>query len=125
MMTQNDIKINITENALAQISLIKEHDYTVADMEFRLKIDGKGCGGFDYALGFTPKEKDDIVLEKKLNEKIIHIHIDPFTAFYCQEGELDYIQDFEVDREGFQFINSNEKSYRGKFFKNETKLPQF
>ena len=115
-----NIDIKITDEAAGQINLIKEHDFTVSDKIFRLKVDGKGCNGFDYALGFTEKNDDDIII--KLSSDI-QVHLDPFTAYYAQNGEIDYIFDHENNTEGFYFENKNEKNYRGKFFKNEEKLP--
>ena len=58
-------------------------------------------------------------------EKKIIFHIDPFTAYYCQSGEVDYILNIEKEVEGFHFENKNEKNHRGKFFKNEDKTPKF
>lgn len=116
----SEIEIEVTPEATAQVKLIAEHDYTVKDQVFRLKVDGKGCGGFDYALGFTPAEKDDLIYI--VDE--VPIHIDPFTAYYSKQGKLEYIVDFDNDQEGFFFTNYNEKKYRGKFFKDESMVPQ-
>lgn len=115
-----DIQITLTDEAVRQIQLIQEHDFTVEGKVFRLKVDGKGCNGFDYALGFTDKNDDDFLIELPHS---ITLNLDPFTAYYAQKGEIDYIFDHENNTEGFYFENANEKSYRGKFFKNETKLP--
>ena len=117
--SKKDIKIEITVEAKSQIKLIKQHDFTVENMVFRLKVDGKGCNGFDYALGFTDREEDD--LEITIGE--ITMVMDPFTAYYAQEGKIDYIFDHQNNTEGFYFDNYNERKYKGKFFKNEEKLP--
>jgi len=116
----SEINIKVTKEAQDQLALIFSHDFTLKDQVFRLQVDGKGCGGFDYALGFTPSEKDDLVYivgETK-------IHIDPFTAFYSKEGTIEYLVDYENDQEGFMFTNENEKKYRGKFFKDESMVPE-
>ena len=60
---------------------------------------------------------------KDLEGKKISISIDPFTAYYCKEGVLDYMTDYENDIEGFSFTNVNETKYRGKFFKDESMVP--
>ena len=52
----------VTSEALVQIALIHEHDYTVTDKVFRLKIDGKECDGFRYFTGFTEKDPSDLTL---------------------------------------------------------------
>ena len=110
----SELQIEVTPEAIAQIKLIKEHDFTVSKQVFRLKVDGKGCGGFDYAMGFTEKEKDDLIYKVEG----VDIYIDPFTAYYCKDGKLEYIVDFENDQEGFFFTNNNEKNYK----KNQIKI---
>lgn len=115
-----DLKLEFSSSAKSQIKLILENDQTLAGQVFRMQIDGKGCGGFDYALGFTKEEKDDL---KLLITEDIFLHIDPFTAYYCREGVIDFIFDPTQDIEGFSYINPSEKKYRGKFFKNEEMVP--
>ena len=116
-----DININFTKEAINQLILIKENDFTIGDKVFRIKIDGKGCGGFDYALGFHEKNDED--LEIKIEGTDLTFIMDPFTAHYGKNGSVNYITDFENNVEGFRFENKNEKNYRGKFFKDESKLP--
>lgn len=124
MMDLPQQQIEITNKAAEQIALIQEHDYTLSDQIFRLKIDGKGCGGFDYALGFSTPHADDIIITKTMGELTINVNIDPFTAYYCSDGKIDYLQNMETMEEGFVFFNNNEKNYKGKFFKDESKVPQ-
>ncbi len=125
----NKLDIQVSNQAFDQIQLIKSNDYTLDDMVFRLKIDGKGCSGFDYAMGFSPIHPEDVVLAiKKADEQDgqnIEIYIDPFTAFYCRRGKIDFILDIKNSEEGFHFENFDEKNFRGKFFKDETKTPDF
>ena len=118
---KTEIKINFTRKAQEQLKLIREHDYTLEGQYFRLKIDGKGCNGFEYALGFTPKFSEDIEFPIIGTEDIMLI--DSFTAHYCDQGEIDFLCDPENEQEGFYYTNPREKEYRGKFFKNEEKLP--
>jgi Fe-S cluster assembly iron-binding protein IscA len=117
-----DINIKVSQAAIDQAQLILSNDHNLKSSVFRLQIDGKGCNGFDYALGFTEVEKDD--LKFPLGSTNLFLHLDRFTAFYCKEGILDYICDFSQDIEGFTFINTSEKNYRGKFFKNEEMAPK-
>jgi len=118
-----EVKFIVTPEALKQLALITVNDYTLKDQVFRLKVDGKGCGGFDYALGFTPPTEGDLIYHQSFDNIDLAIYIDPFTAFYCKEGTLDYICDLENDQEGFIFTNDNETKYRGKFFKDESMVP--
>ncbi len=116
-----EIELKVSESAVSQIKVILENDHTLAGQVFRIKIDGKGCGGFDYALGFTPAEKDDLKLPVGDN---LFVHIDPFTAYYARTGIINYIFDPAQDIEGFSYINPDEKKFRGKFFKNEEMVPE-
>lgn len=120
---QEDVNIEFSQDAIEQLNLIFENDYTLENHFFRIKVDGKGCGGFDYALGFTPKQQDDFVIDIAQANKKLQFIIDPFTAFYAKNGIVNYIKDYANNAEGFHFENSNEKNYRGKFFKDESKLP--
>ncbi len=113
----------VTSEALVQIALIHEHDYTVTDKVFRLKIDGKECDGFRYFTGFTEKDPSDLTLSYTCDQGPVSISIDPFTAYYCQDGKLDYVFEPISNEEGFMFENSNEKTFHGKFFKNTDLLP--
>ena len=55
-----DIQIKFSQNAIDQLSVITENDHTIGGLVFRLKIDGKGCNGFDYILGFSEPDTDDM-----------------------------------------------------------------
>ena len=102
---------------------MQENDYTLNNLCFRLKIDGKGCDGFTYALGFSEKLPDDKVLTLGTMENQIEIIIDPFTAHYCQNGDLDFLFVPDSNEDGFIFTNHNEANYKGKFFKDESMVP--
>ena len=117
-----DIKITITDTAKAEIALIKENDFTLEEnaRSFRLSIDGKGCNGFDYAMGFGIEDEKDFIY----THNDVTVRLDRFTAFYCKEGTIDYIKDYANNTEGFHFENGNQKNYRGKFFKDESKVPK-
>ena len=120
-IAKEDIHLSLSPAALSQVKLIKDNDHYLADQVFRIKIDGKGCGGFDYAIGFSEPNAEDLVLQF---DNGVTLHIDPFTAYYCREGVIEFIFDPEKDIEGFSYINPNEKKYRGKFFKNEEMVPK-
>lgn len=119
----DDIEIKISKTAFKQILLIKENDYTLNDEVFRLQINGKGCTGFEYALGFSDSHPEDLHYDTILEGENLTISIDPFTAFYCKSGNIEYMLDIENDIEGFHFENNNQTNYKGKFFKKESTIP--
>lgn len=124
MLPRNtEYKINLTQAAFNQILLIEQNDYTNDGLFFRLKIGGKGCDGFTYETGFSAKLDDDISLDFFSQDQSLTVIIDPFTAYYCKEGQLDFLLNPKNNQDGFVFINDNEQNYAGKFFKDESMVP--
>lgn len=121
----SDLKLFVTDSAVRQIQLMQENDYTLEGLSFRIKIGGKGCEGFTYDTGFSELHPDDLVIIQ--NYPIINfelkILIDPFTAYYTQDSTLDYLLDTSNNDEGFVVTNAADGQHRGKFFKDESKLP--
>ncbi len=113
----------ITDSAAKQILLIQNNDYTLNGLVFRLKIGGKGCSGFTYTTGFSSPLEDDIILSKSFEFGTIHVHLDPFTHYYCQEGRLDFMFDPDANEDGFLFTNNKEFLFEGKFFQDESLVP--
>jgi Fe-S cluster assembly iron-binding protein IscA len=104
---------------------MQENDYTLENHLFRIKIGGKGCGGFTYDTGFSLPDPDDLLIEKDfpmINYRL-KVLMDPFTAYYTQEATLDYLLDTNKNEEGFTLTNAQDGAHRGKFFKDESKLP--
>ncbi len=123
--TVADIDLTLSDSAIRQIQLMQEHDYTLDGLSFRIKIGGKGCEGFTYDTGFSEKHADDFVVKKfyPLINTELEILIDPFTAYYTQILTLDYLLDPQNNEEGFVITNAADGQHRGKFFKDESKLP--
>ncbi len=124
-ISSSDIQLLITDSAVRQIQLMQENDYTLEGLSFRIKIGGKGCGGFTYDTGFSEKHEDDLVVIKKypMIGCELTILIDPFTAFYTQDATLDYLLDMTSNEEGFVLTNAADGDHKGKFYKDESKLP--
>jgi len=125
VVTAKDIKLFVTDSAVRQIQVIQENDYTLEGLSFRIKIGGKGCEGFTYETGFSEKHPGD--LEIVTHYPLINYHLvilmDPFTAFYTQELTLDYLLETTQNDEGFIVKNAADGQHRGKFFKDESRLP--
>ncbi len=124
-LSPSDIQLLITDSAVRQIQLMQDHDYTLEGLSFRIKIGGKGCGGFTYDTGFSERHQDDLVIVKKypMISTEITILIDPFTAFYTQKATLDYLLDTASHEEGFILNNAADGQHQGKFYKDVSKLP--
>ncbi len=111
--------IYFTTRAYDQLKLIIENDFTLAGKYFRIGISGKGCDGFTYSVMFTDLNDDDFVVKIANQKDDFQIVLDPFAAFYLNEGSVDFIQDFNQDAEGFVITNHQQKNYQGKFFNKE------
>ena len=116
--------IMFTERALTQLKLIIDNDFTLAGKYFRVVVSGKGCEGFTYAAGFTDLQEDDFQVRIANTDDEIYVVIDPFAAFYLQEASVDFIQDFNLDAEGFVITNHSQGDFKGKFWRaNPEKTP--
>ena len=63
----SDITLFVSDSAVRQIQLMQDHDYTLEGLLFRIKIGGKGCGGFTYDTGFSEHHTDDLKIEKSFH----------------------------------------------------------
>ncbi len=116
-----------TQRAFEQLQLIMQNDFTLLGKWPRIVIAGKGCDGFNYSLGFTDLEEQDLRIELK-NENgaglDFEIIMDPFTAFYMQETLLDYVVNEETNQDGFTITNKRQKEFHGKFWReDQSKIP--
>ncbi len=109
--------VMFTERALSQLKLIIDNDFTLAGKYFRIVVSGKGCEGFTYAAGFTDVNDDDFLVRIANTEEEIYITVDPFAGFYLQEASVDFVQDFDLDAEGFVIVNHAQGEFKGKFWK--------
>jgi iron-sulfur cluster insertion protein len=119
MNTPRQPELTLSPEAARQIQLIQQHDYTLKGLSFRVKIGGKGCGGFTYELGFSAPLPNDVILETAG----VRILMDPFTAFYTRLARLDHRVEPETNEEGFVVENADESLYAGKFFKDTSLVP--
>ncbi len=114
-------KVNFTSEALSQLKLILENDFTLSGKYLRILISGKGCDGFTYSVGFADFHEEDLSIEVD-NDNSLEVIMDPFTAFYLNETHIDYVLDLENDNEGFVVTNKDQKKYHGKFWKRNQEL---
>lgn len=114
-------KVYFTNFAKEQLKLIVENDFTLKGKYLRILISGKGCDGFKYSVGFADLNDDDLNISVE-NDDNFEVIMDPFTAFYLQNTEVDYVLDLETGDEGFVVTNKDQKKYHGKFWKKNNDL---
>jgi iron-sulfur cluster assembly protein len=98
--------MTLTESAATKIKqlLAEEEDVSV----LRVAIQGGGCSGFQYGLGFDrgPQEGD---IEFTMHG--VDVVVDPFSAPYLHGAEIDYVDTIQTS--GFAINNPNATSSCG------------
>ena len=98
--------MTVTESAAAKIKqlMAEEEDVNV----LRVAIQGGGCSGFQYGLGF-----DHGAAEGDLEFEMhgVQVVVDPFSAPYLKGAEVDYVD--SIQAAGFAINNPNASSSCG------------
>ena len=93
--------IALTERAAKQIRKIKEDQNLDSELYLRVAVEGGGCSGLSYKLGFDIKTDDDDIYESCDMEVIV----DPKHSIYLNGIMIDYPDG--LDARGFTFENPN------------------
>lgn len=93
--------INLTERAAKQISKIKDNEDLDENLYLRVAVEGGGCSGLSYKLGFDIRTDEDNIYESQGIEVIV----DPKHIIYLNNIEIDYPDG--LDARGFTFENPN------------------
>ncbi len=100
--------IGLTERAAAKIRELQadepEGDATV----LRVAVQGGGCSGFEYALGFDRGVQEG---DHELEAYGVHVVVDPFSAPYLQGAQIDFLDGLQES--GFKIDNPNVASSCG------------
>lgn len=93
--------VMLTERAAKQVIQIKEKENLDENLYLRVAVEGGGCSGLSYKLGFDIRtEEDTIVVSNN-----IEIIIDPKHLMYLNGIAIDYPDG--LDARGFTFDNPN------------------
>ena len=98
--------MTLTESAAAKIKqlLAEEEDVNV----LRVAIQGGGCSGFQYGLGFDRGAQEG---DLELSLHGVDVVVDPFSAPYLRGAEIDYVD--TIQSSGFAINNPNAVSSCG------------
>ena len=98
--------LTVTERAATKIRelLAEEEDVSV----LRIAIQGGGCSGFQYGLGFDRGSQEGDV---ELSMHGVDVVVDPFSGPYLQGAEVDYVD--TIQSSGFAINNPNATSSCG------------
>jgi iron-sulfur cluster assembly protein len=93
--------ILLTERAAREIRRIRAAESLSEDLYLRVAVEGGGCSGLSYKLGFDPAADEDIRCESQG----LSIVVDPRHAIYLTRCEIDYPDG--LNARGFVFNNPN------------------
>ncbi|WP_441000819.1 HesB/IscA family protein [Fodinibius sp. SL11] len=93
--------VQLTERAADQVRHIRKDEDLDDDLCLRVAVEGGGCSGLSYKLGFDfESEEDEIIISQGI--KII---VDPKHMMYLKGISVDYPDG--LDARGFTFDNPN------------------
>ena len=92
----------LTESAAAKIKTLMADEPEGEATVLRVAVQGGGCSGFEYALGFDRgAEAGDVELEAHG----VSIVVDQYSAPYLRGAEIDYLE--TIQESGFKISNPN------------------
>ncbi len=94
--------ITITESAAAKIKALMAEEPEDDVSVLRVAIQGGGCSGFQYALGFDRGAQDG---DNEIDMHGVKVVVDPFSAPYLTGSEIDYVD--ALMGAGFAINNPN------------------
>jgi iron-sulfur cluster assembly accessory protein len=98
--------LSVTEAAATKITQLMAEEPDVSVL--RVAIQGGGCSGFQYGLGF---DRGPVEGDHELEAHGVHVVVDPFSAPYLHGAEIDYVD--SIEQAGFAINNPNAVSSCG------------
>ena len=95
--------ITLTEKAAKEVARVREMQKLEEDLVLRIGVQGGGCSGFSYSLGFD-KGFDEKV-DSKYEQHGVTFVVDKKSALYLDGTTLDWYEGLE--KRGFTFDNPN------------------
>jgi iron-sulfur cluster assembly protein len=99
--------INLSEGAITEIQKIMTEKEVPEDHALRVGVQGGGCSGFSYILGFDVKREND--MEFEING--VKMLMQKSHGIYLAGMQIDYHND--LNNRGFIFNNPNAASTCG------------
>ena len=103
-----DVLLDLTPLAAEKVKELMASEPDAESLVLRVAIQGGGCSGFQYGLGFdsgVAEGDQELVLEG------VRVVVDPFSAPYLQGAKIDYLTGLQES--GFKIDNPNAVSSCG------------
>lgn len=100
--------IGLTERAAVKIRELQADEPEGDAAVLRVAVQGGGCSGFEYALGFDRGAQEG---DLELEQHGVRVVVDPFSAPYLQGASIDFLDGLQES--GFKIENPNVSSACG------------
>lgn len=99
--------VTLTEGAIKELKKLKEQQEISDDFGLRVGVEGGGCAGMNYILGFDQKKEGD----SEYDISGIRVFMNKAHGLYLAGMEIDFKNG--LDARGFTFNNPNANSTCG------------
>ena len=101
-MIEQEALVSLTTGAATKIrELMAQEPAGEADV-LRVAVQGGGCSGFEYALGFDRGAQEG---DYEIDSHGVTVVVDPFSAPYLRGAEIDFLE--TIQESGFKINNPN------------------
>src|SRR5437773_9701888 len=94
--------IGLTERAAVKIKELQADEPDGSTAVLRVAVQGGGCSGFEYALGFDRGAQEG---DNEVEMHGVTVVVDPFSAPYLQGATIDFVNGLQES--GFKIENPN------------------
>jgi iron-sulfur cluster assembly protein len=102
IVERTDELVVLTESAAAKIKGLMAEEPEDESTVLRVAVQGGGCSGFEYALGFDRGAQEG---DLELESHGVTVVVDPFSAPYLRGAEIDFLE--TIQESGFKISNPN------------------
>lgn len=106
-----EIDIKVTDSAVKEFKKALAESQSEEETLVRVSVQGGGCSGFMYGLGFVGKEEvntTEDIIEEFDGVKLV---VDKKSLLYLDGTTIDWVED--LNQRGFKFVNPNAKKTCG------------
>jgi iron-sulfur cluster assembly accessory protein len=100
LQERTDLLVSLTPAAAEKIRGLMAEDPDVSVL--RVAIEGGGCSGFQYGLGFDRAAQED---DHTFECEGVQVVVDPHSAQYLRGARVDYLE--TIQESGFKIDNPN------------------
>jgi iron-sulfur cluster assembly protein len=94
--------VSLTANAAAKVKDLMAGEPEGEAAVLRVAIQGGGCSGFQYGLGFDSGAVED---DLEFESEGVRVVVDPYSAPYLKGASIDFIE--SIQEAGFKIDNPN------------------